>query len=102
MTRTDENVNVDDVEEMAEYVTEIITAAGNIAIPRKSGNMRRAPVPWWTAECERAGRERLRAERAHKRNDGMGNKINTIERRQYAEEFSIKQRENLGSNLLHQ
>ena len=75
LTRVDENVNVDDIEEMTVYVTEIITAASNVAMLRKSGSMRRPPVPWWTAECERARRERLRAERAHKRNSSIGNKI---------------------------
>ena len=30
LTRTDKNVNVDDIEEMAEYIVEIITAAANV------------------------------------------------------------------------
>ena len=37
--------------------------------------MRRLPIPWWNAECESAKRERIRAERAGRRNHTVFNNI---------------------------
>ena len=37
--------------------------------------MRKPPVPWWSAECEKAKRERICAERTVKRNSTMFSKI---------------------------
>ena len=61
--------NYDDAEVFAEEVTGILQKAANESIPRRSGKIARPPVPWWYQECAVAKRERLRAERAMKRNN---------------------------------
>lgn len=64
--------NIDD------HITEInskIIDAANYAIPRKTGNFRRPPLPWWSDQCKHAIKERKLAERALKRNHTVENRI---------------------------
>jgi hypothetical protein len=57
------------VEEVTALITETIITAAIETIPRTSGKLGRPPVPWWNNECDDAKRERVRAERAMKRNN---------------------------------
>ena len=66
-------MDIDDGNELANYITDRIMGAANAAIPRKTDYMKRPPVPWWTAECQRA--KRKRAERALMQNYNIYNKI---------------------------
>ena len=75
LTATQGGNNIDDINQLTDYVTDCALAAANAAIQRKSGNMRRPPMPWWNAECERVKRERIRAERAVRRNHTVFNNI---------------------------
>ena len=68
-------MDIDNVKELADYITDRIMGAANAAIPRKTGYVKRPPMPWWTAECQRAKRERARADRALKQNPNIYNKV---------------------------
>ena len=64
-----------DIDELITAVTNVITTAATIAIPLKTGITGRPTVPWFTEACKNARRNRLRAERAHKRHGTMETKI---------------------------
>ena len=67
--------NFSDAETLSKFITDTIIHAANSFIPKTSGRLRRPPVPWWNSQCRDAARERLRAERAMKRNHTVENKI---------------------------
>ena len=46
MTATQGGNNIDDINQLTDYVTDCALAAANAAIPRKSSNIRRPPMPW--------------------------------------------------------
>lgn len=75
-TKTDVNpAAIQNVDELVDTVENIIMNAADASIPQSSGNCRRPPVPWWSAECQRAYNDRLKAERKMKRNHTVENKI---------------------------
>ena len=66
-----QNGNIDEIVDMIE--TTITTAARN-SIPIK-GISNQIPVPWFNNDCKNAKRQRLRAQRAYRRNNTVYNKI---------------------------
>lgn len=64
-----------DINAHCSNVTGVLYDAATASIPRTSGAPCRPPVPWWDRECARLHRERVRAERAKRRNDSLHNLI---------------------------
>ena len=68
-----------EIQGIDDALTEICTTimeAAEASIPRSNGRRKKPPVPWWNSDCRRARVEKLRAERALRRNpDNQGNKI---------------------------
>ena len=54
-------------DEVVGYFTSSVLTAGHMTIPRTSGLPRRKPLPWWTAECATALRDKRQAYKLYKR-----------------------------------
>ena len=65
----------DNINDIVTMMEDMIMNAAYVAIPMK-GNNDKIPVPWFNDDCKIAKRERLRAQRALRRNYNLMNKIN--------------------------
>ena len=63
------------IDDLIEYINNVIVTSAEEAIPYKSKNLKKPPVPWWCDELSRLKREQIRAERARKRNSTLETKI---------------------------
>ena len=63
------------VDQHLNLICESIISAAERSIPKTSGLYTKPPVPWWNEDCRLARRERIRAERALRRNHTIENKI---------------------------
>ena len=57
----------DSAEAAVEYFSSVVLTSGLASIPRSSGFPRRRPVPWWSADCEAAVREKRQAYTRYRR-----------------------------------
>ena len=68
-------VDIQEVERATEMIVGTVQGAAELSIPKVKGKLRRPPMPWWNEECDRAKKERTRAERAMKTNPNEYNKL---------------------------
>ena len=64
-----------DVNKLMATFTEVVEGAANLEIPKRSGNGRHTPVPWWKRECQYTHNDRKRDQHRYQRTRSVQDKI---------------------------
>lgn len=74
-TKIAEEIENEDIDVMINILENEMMIAAKNSMPTNSGSISRPPLPWWNDDVKTAILRRLRAERRHKRNKTLVNKI---------------------------
>ena len=75
LTRTAAEPYNQSVDELLQYITDTITTAANITIPRTNKQNHKPGIPWYNEACKDARRQKIQAERTLRRNYNVVNLI---------------------------